>query len=155
MARPPITLQQLQVVNPCDQEWDAMSGDDRARFCARCNEHVHDLSRMTRAEVERLLSASGERCCVRYAADADGRVRTLDYAPPRRPRFRAWVWLPLSLLAGAGAALGSFFFGTKAPPPTVMGSMPIGKVTAYSQQAGPVVMGDIAPTCSTTRPAGR
>ena len=37
--------------NPCSEKWADMSGDDRARICAKCNEKVHDISERSLAEV--------------------------------------------------------------------------------------------------------
>ena len=42
-------LQELRVASPCSERWDAMTGDDRMRFCGTCQQHVYDLSEMTSA----------------------------------------------------------------------------------------------------------
>lgn len=53
-----------------------MSGDEKRRFCASCDKHVHDLSAGTEEEARTLLAANqGRRICVRFARDASGGVR--------------------------------------------------------------------------------
>ena len=72
-------LDGLTVAVPCTESWDAMTGDARRRFCAKCRLHVHDLSAMTREEAIRFVAASGgKRTCVRFARRPDGRVTTRD-----------------------------------------------------------------------------
>jgi hypothetical protein len=55
-----------------------MTGDERARFCARCQLHVVDLAALPPAEAEPLLRQRqpGDRLCVRVHHDADGNVAT-------------------------------------------------------------------------------
>lgn len=64
---------------PCTQQWSAMSGDDKRRFCAQCQLHVHNLSAMSTTEQEALLSQrteSGRQCIAYIAPDRSIRVRT-------------------------------------------------------------------------------
>lgn len=68
MDRDTISIQQ-----PCDADWSEMSGDERRRFCALCNKHVHNLSAMPRAEAQRVIAAPN--VCVRYQPNADGSVQ--------------------------------------------------------------------------------
>lgn len=77
-----IALEQLHIASPCSEDWCAMPGDGRKRFCSKCNRHVHDLSEYDRAEAEALIASAGcrgEHVCVRMQRDADGRVMTRDY----------------------------------------------------------------------------
>lgn len=71
-------LSTLRVAEPCHADWDAMSGDSRARHCERCRLQVIDLSELSRAEAERVLERGGPggRLCVRYTQDAAGEVIT-------------------------------------------------------------------------------
>ena len=71
-------LSTLRVAEPCHADWDAMSGDSRARHCERCRLQVIDLSELSRAEAEHVLvrGGPGGRLCVRYTQDAAGEVVT-------------------------------------------------------------------------------
>jgi hypothetical protein len=53
-----------------------MPGNDKVRFCAKCEKNVYDLSMHTEAEGRAIFEArKGERTCVRFARDATGAVR--------------------------------------------------------------------------------
>lgn len=66
----------LPIAAPCHEDWDAMNPVDRGRFCQSCTKKVHDLTEMTQDEAQALLrSRAGERICVRYAHDDQGRIR--------------------------------------------------------------------------------
>jgi hypothetical protein len=34
---------QIKVASPCSEKWESMRGDERRRFCEKCQLHVHDL----------------------------------------------------------------------------------------------------------------
>ena len=74
----PFSLDELQIASPCDQSWDEMKGDERARFCQSCSKNVYNLSGMTRAEAKTLLADTEGRVCVRFYRRADGTVLTSD-----------------------------------------------------------------------------
>jgi len=82
----------IEVPTPCPMDWNVMTGDERSRFCAHCQRHVHDLSTMRRDEVADLLCREAGELCVRFERTADGAVRTLDYEPADRAR-RWGEWL--------------------------------------------------------------
>jgi hypothetical protein len=86
-----------------------MEGDDKTRHCSRCNQRVHNLTAMTTAEAEELLSSHGGRICVRYYRRADGRIMTKDCPKgvKRVRRQRAWaagglLAFLINLASGAG-----------------------------------------------------
>ncbi len=59
-----------------------MVGDDRARFCAHCQKHVHTLSEFTPREALDLVLRSGGRLCLSIERDARGLPRTRALAEP-------------------------------------------------------------------------
>ncbi|XXY19401.1 cell division protein ZapB [Sorangium sp. So ce216] len=71
-------LDSLRVASPCTASWDEMAGDDRVRFCQRCEKNVYNLSEMPRDEAERLVRAAAGDLCVRLYQRADGTVLTAD-----------------------------------------------------------------------------
>src|SRR6516162_5769665 len=78
MRTPLPALDDIQIASPCRASWDAMTGDDRARFCGECQKHVYDLSRLTAAEAAALIEAKEGRVCVRLYRRWDGTVLTAD-----------------------------------------------------------------------------
>jgi len=98
-----IHLEVLDVAEPCTQDWNAMTGDEKRRFCGECRLHVHDLSAMTRNEANDLLGGAEGRVCVRFYRRPDGRVLTQDCVTVR-DRLRRRV----RRLRVAAAALFAF-----------------------------------------------
>jgi hypothetical protein len=55
-----------------------MHGDDRVRFCGQCQLNVYNLSALSRAEAEQLITEKEGRLCISYYQRADGTVLTQD-----------------------------------------------------------------------------
>ena len=70
-------LNNLTIPSPCSADWNSMVGNDQVRFCEHCSLDVHNLSRMTRNQAQRLVARSNGRLCVRYHHDSSGRPLTL------------------------------------------------------------------------------
>ena|SRR5690348_4994624 len=95
------SLNVIEIQQPCPADWEAMQGDDRARFCTHCQKNVYNLSAMTADDAQALICQSAGNLCARFARSETGEVLTLDYEPiKRRSRLRR-------LLLGAGALLTS------------------------------------------------
>jgi hypothetical protein len=73
-----IQLDQLSVASPCEMSWEAMRGDDQARFCDQCEKHVYDFAAMTTAEGLALIERTEGKFCGRLTRRADGTVLTAD-----------------------------------------------------------------------------
>lgn len=56
----------IEIKSPCSESWDAMTGNEKVRFCSHCSKNVNDLSQMTRKKAMRLVRDSGGNLCVRY-----------------------------------------------------------------------------------------
>ena len=65
----------LPIARSCTESFSAMPGDDKTRYCDKCQKHVYDLSARTEEEARALFrERRGERTCVRFAKDASGHV---------------------------------------------------------------------------------
>lgn len=69
-------LNNLTIASPCNADWNSMIGNDQVRFCEHCSLDVHNLSRLTRSQAERLIARSNGRLCVRYHHDSAGQPLT-------------------------------------------------------------------------------
>ncbi|MBV9216389.1 MAG: hypothetical protein JO053_09445 [Acidobacteria bacterium] len=78
MTRFDSPLNNISVASPCPADWDQMYGDERKRFCGDCKLNVYNLSGMTKAEAEALVTNHEGRLCVRYYQRADGSIITAD-----------------------------------------------------------------------------
>ncbi|RYX85478.1 hypothetical protein EON83_05800 [bacterium] len=73
-----ISLESLEIAQPCRANWNAMTGDEQARFCQSCEKNVYNLSAMTRDEAMRLIQEKKGHMCVRLYRRADGTIITGD-----------------------------------------------------------------------------
>jgi hypothetical protein len=101
-------LARVSIASPCTASWDDMKGDERVRHCAHCDKDVYDLSEMTTAEAEALLSREGPAACVRLHRRADGTVITSDCpVGVQKKRRRRWLAAGAAVAASAVAAFGA------------------------------------------------
>jgi hypothetical protein len=106
MEQPRLSLNVLEVSSPCRVPWKSMSGTNQVRYCGQCRKSVYNLSAMTSADAEELLSGP-ETPCVRFYRRLDGTVVTSDRCGNRVNR----VWQRVAgafaaLLVGVGAISG-------------------------------------------------
>jgi hypothetical protein len=101
MATATTLLETVRIANPCNVPWGAMAGDDRVRFCDRCQLNVYNLSAMTRQEAEDLLRRREGRTCLRLFRRADGTVLTRDCPVGLRAARRRLDRAARLLLGGA------------------------------------------------------
>jgi hypothetical protein len=115
------SLRHVRIASPCDQDWDSMLGDERIRFCAKCQLNVYNLSAMTEDEAQRLLVNREGRLCARFYRRADGTVLTADCpvgwrAIKRRVSSVAVACLSFFLGAISGTIAHRVFVGNSAEP---------------------------------------
>lgn len=101
---------QIRVASPCSEKWELMRGDERRRFCEKCQLHVHDLRSLTEAEATELLRGASGRVCGRVFQRADGTVLTRDCpvgeATLRRRLVMSVVAVAALFVAVAGLVVG-------------------------------------------------
>jgi hypothetical protein len=71
-------LDHLRIASPCPANWEAMSGDERVRFCDLCNLQVYNIAWLTRKEAESVIAGTEGRICARLFHRSDGTVITKD-----------------------------------------------------------------------------
>ena len=107
--------------NPCSQDWSAMRGDEKRRFCDQCQLHVHNLSAMTKDERMELLSEGTEERCISYLRPRFSREVGISRWLASQARSSSW---PSRWASAVATAFVSFFFtscrmmgGIPIPPP--------------------------------------
>jgi hypothetical protein len=93
-------LDQISVASPCLARWEDMKGDERRRFCEQCQLHVYNLSGMTSADAERVVSTAEGRLCVSFFRRSDGTILTEDCPIGLRARARRQLRRAAALVAG-------------------------------------------------------
>jgi hypothetical protein len=68
----------VRIASPCSTAWDEMSGDDKMRFCHKCQLHVYNFAEMPEAEVNGLLGEREGSVCAKIYQRACGSILTKD-----------------------------------------------------------------------------
>lgn len=114
----------MKITSPCDQSWDAMERRGANRHCARCDQEVVDLSRMTEREARARVQQREGRLCVVMRMDATTH-QPVFRPEPRRARGWAGGLVLAAALTGGGCASaeegGSAETIQAEPPPVVDG----------------------------------
>jgi hypothetical protein len=143
-----MSLDVINVAEPCTESWEGMSGDDRVRYCQGCRKHVYNLSAMTRSDAERLVCESAGSLCVRFARSETGLVQTLEYRAPagNRRGWRFWTIVSTcaaSLVGGVNGYLLARGRPAPAVPAVLMGDIAPRPAVLLGKPA-PVVMGGVS-----------
>ena len=71
-------VNKLRVASPCSVGWGNMAGGESKRFCDLCSLNVYNVSEMSTAEVQDLITESEGHICMRLYKRIDGTVITKD-----------------------------------------------------------------------------
>ena len=82
----------------CPMKWRDMEGDERTRYCGKCEQNVYNVSRMTRDEAVSFINEKEGQVCVRFYQRTDGTVVTRDClsiigTEKLRRKFPVLAWL--------------------------------------------------------------
>ncbi|MBS2033004.1 MAG: hypothetical protein JST54_34345 [Deltaproteobacteria bacterium] len=148
----------LEVASPCSANWDAMPGDARLRHCGACNKNVYDLSNLTRAEVEALITATEGKFCARLYQRTDGTVLTADCPKGLKDRLRDAAWSVrvrvAAIAAGLTAVLGMASSFAERPEPGPGALEPVTRLAPIDRGPQPVAQ-PIPPLPSAPRRSDR
>ena len=150
-------LDNVQIASPCPVSWESMSGDDRERFCGKCEKSVYDLSAMTADQAVELIREKQGKMCIQIYRRADGTVQTED-CPSGLKKLRqamakkvacaiaAVGWLGISIPASAQTAPANSNAGIQASEPACARTRGEMVARPFKSQPEPQQLGgDIAP----------
>jgi CarboxypepD_reg-like domain/Secretion system C-terminal sorting domain len=84
---------QLQIPEPCHENWNNMDATQQGRFCLSCQKEVVDFSVMTDKEILNHISKASEKMCGRFGNDQLNR----NLIPPQDPRKAGWkYWMSIA-----------------------------------------------------------
>lgn len=86
----------LTIPQPCHENWNKMTPDDKGRFCMSCQKSVIDFSNMTDNEIMQVINITHHNICGRFADDQLNR----NLQPAYRKTRRNWMYFYQVLLAG-------------------------------------------------------
>lgn len=120
-----ISLDQIDIAEPCPASWNKMRGNSKVRFCSHCQKTVFDLSAMPTLEAERLVCESGGELCIRFSRTADGAIKTLDYQSQagRGWSWRVWMWASIGVALVAGMVEAAIYGDRSSLTGRTMGAM--------------------------------
>jgi hypothetical protein len=122
MPKIPISpLDNVKLAYPCKTTWDSMAGDDRVRYCDKCQLNVYNLSGMTKQQAEKTVSSTEGRLCVSFYRRTDGTILTQNCPvglAAVKQRVANTVSLALSVLVTFFTAVGLYSFFPKTEPTT-------------------------------------
>jgi hypothetical protein len=119
-------LSRIEVAKPCNASWEDMRGDDRVRFCGKCEKNVYNLSELGEDEAEALIYEQEGKLCARFFRRKDGTVLTSDCQVGTRRRKR----MVLAALGLAATAAGGGWYALVGEPQAVMGAIEVVSVPA-------------------------
>lgn len=105
-------MRNTPIAAPCSVKWEDMTGDDRARLCAKCDLHVVNTFMMTDEEALEALARvhKGERICMRVHRRSDGTFMTrncpvgVQRIRERAYKVAAWIAGGLSMVLSLAAS---------------------------------------------------
>ncbi len=108
-----VSLDIINVASPCPVPWDSMEGDERVRYCAKCELNVYDLENLSRDEAEALVFNREGRLCVHFYRRADGTVLTKDCPIGMRTVRRQLARVVTAIVAMIALLSCGIIFGTE------------------------------------------
>jgi hypothetical protein len=159
-------LSQFTIPNPCPEDWDRMSGDERVRYCAGCGKHVHNLAVMSPDETASVLSTvpeQSEATCVRLYLSHDGTLFGSECPPAPRGEVRRWQFTIRSLMVivvGCATVLGltNWLLPEQEQPPAPAALGPTNSLSPEQRQRKPpsaansqIIMGKMVPRTNRTK----
>ena len=97
---------ELTIPKPCHENWEAMTPEDKGRFCGACQKTVIDFSRMSDRQVADYFKRPAESVCGRFRNEQLERV--IDVPKKRLPWIRYFftISLPALLVTSKAASQG-------------------------------------------------
>jgi len=99
-------LDRARIASPCPAKWEDMRGDDRSRFCGKCDKHVYNVAAMPRLEAEVMLREAVDRSadmpCLRIFRRKDGTILTADCPVGAKRKRRRQLVAGTAISAGFG-----------------------------------------------------
>ena len=100
----PPNLNDMVINTPCRMDWNQMEGDERKRFCDRCQKSVYNIAEMSAADALELIGC-GDRVCARIFRRADGTIVTSECPPERKGGLFQFSLSALVVLVTGSAAV--------------------------------------------------
>jgi hypothetical protein len=88
---------QLQIAEPCHENWNGMTATQQGRFCLSCRKQVVDFNTMTDKEILQYLSTASSGICGRVGNDQINRDLIVP-AKPGKIWWKYWMGVAASFI---------------------------------------------------------
>ena len=120
-------IDKIHVENPCNADWDKMTGNEQYRHCQSCTKNVYNLEEYTRDEVKELFETKASPCC-RFMKMPDGELITKEVLKTNRYKKHLLALTAAAMLASCNESdiklKGKPTIGEKSIPVRVTGEAP-------------------------------
>lgn len=138
-------LDRARIASPCPAKWEEMRGDDRRRFCGKCDKHVYNVVAMPRAEAEAMLreatAGTAEMPCLRIYRREDGTILTADCPVGVKRKRRRRLVAGAAVSAGFGLAAAAMLTPTTGDVAVETHDLGLDDEELIPMAGEPVVMG--------------
>jgi len=142
---------QLQITNPCQEQWASLRPEEQGRYCGSCKKTVVDFTTMDDREILTYMARAGQNVCGRLAPDQLNRNLSLQPVT-KKSRWKGWQLILAGMLLAIRLPAQSRAAGTrpivaKAPirehiaPVTQQDSLPKPAVDSFKVLPEVVVQG--------------
>ena len=95
----------LKISAPCPMRWENLTGNDRIRYCGRCQLNVYNLAEMGVDEIETVFRTTQGRVCGRIYLRGDRTATLRDCPQGRAGKIRRGLLKAFAGLCVVGFAL--------------------------------------------------
>jgi hypothetical protein len=69
-------IQSIKIAEPCNVDWNSMTGDERKRFCGQCKLNVYNVEKLAQSDVVSLIQENEGNVCMQLYRRQDGTILT-------------------------------------------------------------------------------
>ena len=85
----------ISIKEPCNEDWNKMTNNNRGKFCDLCKENVIDFTNISDKEIARIIQSNSGKLCGRFNVDQLDRPITIS---PIENKHYFWTKVAASLL---------------------------------------------------------
>lgn len=128
----------IHIPEPCHEDWEAMSPEDKGRFCGSCSKVVIDFSDRTDAEIrDVLLAHRDQKVCGHFKTSQVNRPLTLQVDPGSLPKN---MGITRAFAIAAFLVFGSWLFNCTNLQGQTMGDVKVEKTHREPYKMGKPVI---------------
>lgn len=93
-------MSKFRIPQPCHQDWNKMTPDEKGRYCEACNKSVNDFTHMKEEEIESVLKNANSGVCGRFTNLQLGKPNIVELNVKQKSKARKLLEHSLFTIAG-------------------------------------------------------